>query len=502
MSAPAAADVEARRLTRRYYLAMSTVFFVDVAITAIFSAVHRAPGLFALNAAIDMVVLLGLNLLGARALFAPIRAFLAGKRPFDRIERDLTQLPLKSAVWVMGLSALVFAERLLLPRILGATSSGVPLSTWLDVVVTFTVQTLFHFVLTYFLVSGYLARLCRAIFDRHGRNMTLFFGSFTLKAGVALVFSSVGPLALVAADVYSYEGARLHQEAAVDLLASLIGLPITIYWVSRSLAAPLRRLDAGIGRVADGDLSARLPATSNDEVGRVTAEFNRMVEGLGERQRIRETFGKYVSESVASALLRGSGDGRLIAETRTATVLFTDIEGFTGIAEWLPADDLVAAINEYLALILEPIQRHGGVVNGFIGDGLMASFNLPLANDDHAAAAVAAAIEIERLVADRTFSGVAFATRIGVNTGEVIGGTVGAGDRLGYTLLGDAVNTAARLEQLNKEHGTRILVAGSTRDLCGDRFAFRGLGAVSLRGRAGSALVYAIDAPPADAVAT
>ena len=121
----------------------------------------------------------------------------------------------------------------------------------------------------------------------------------------------------------------------------------------------------------------------------------------------------------------------------------------------------MAALNEYLETVLEPIRAHGGVVNTFIGDGLFASFNMPLACEDHACAAVRAAIDIQRAVGSRTFGdmGVAFATRIGISTGHVIGGSVGAGQRLTFTLLGDTVNLAARLEQLNKEYGTRILVS-------------------------------------------
>ena len=125
------------------------------------------------------------------------------------------------------------------------------------------------------------------------------------------------------------------------------------------------------------------------------------------------------------------------------------------------------------------------MVNTFIGDGLFASFNMPLACPDHACAAVQAAIDIQRAVGSRTFGdlGVALATRVGISTGTVIGGSVGAGQRMSYTLLGDTVNLAARLEALNKDHGTRILVSQSTRDACGERFAFASLGTVAVRGR-------------------
>jgi class 3 adenylate cyclase len=135
------------------------------------------------------------------------------------------------------------------------------------------------------------------------------------------------------------------------------------------------------------------------------------------------------------------------------------------------------------------------VVNTFIGDGLFASFNMPLACPDHACAAVRAALDIQRATASRTFGsyGVAFATRVGISSGPVIGGSVGAGQRLSFTLLGDTVNLAARLEELNKHHGTRILVSQSTRDACGDLFSFQSLGSVPVRGRSEPVALFSLD---------
>ncbi len=248
-------------------------------------------------------------------------------------------------------------------------------------------------------------------------------------------------------------------------------------------------------RVAEGDLAVRVPVTSNDEVGELTGRFNAMIEGLQEREKIRETFGRYVDESVAATILRRQGEEALAGETGEATILFTDIAGFTTIAEYLQPHELVSALNDYLETVLAPISAHGGVVNTFIGDGLFASFNMPLACEDHAAAAARAAIDIQRAVGERTFGdmGMAFATRIGISTGPVIGGSVGAGRRMSFTLMGDTVNLAARLEQLNKEHGTRILVSQSTRDACSGRFAFRPLGSVSVRGRSEQINVFSLD---------
>ncbi len=275
----------------------------------------------------------------------------------------------------------------------------------------------------------------------------------------------------------------------------VFGLAISAYFIGRSLLQPIGVLSRAMTKVADGDLEVRVPVTSNDEVGELTGQFNTMVEGLREREKIRETFGRYVDESVAATILRRQGEGARSGETAEATILFTDIAGFTTIAEYLTPTELVGALNDYLETVLEPIRAHGGVVNTFIGDGLFASFNMPLACEGHAAAAVRAAIDIQRAVGSRTFGdqGVALATRIGISTGSVIGGSVGAGRRMSFTLLGDTVNLAARLEELNKQHGTRILVSDSTREACGERFAFNALGSVQVRGRSEPIAVYAID---------
>jgi class 3 adenylate cyclase len=248
-------------------------------------------------------------------------------------------------------------------------------------------------------------------------------------------------------------------------------------------------------KVAEGNLDVRVPVTSNDEVGELTGRFNAMIEGLREREQLRETFGRYVDESVAATILRRQGQGARSGETGEATILFSDIAGFTTIAEYLTPAELVGALNDYLATVLAPIREHSGVVHTFIGDGLFASFNMPLACESHAVAAVRAALDIQRAVGGRTFGeqGVALATRIGISTGPVIGGDIGAGKRMNFTLLGDTVNLAARLEELNKQYSTRILVSQSTRDACGELFSFQSLGSVTVRGRSEPVAIFSLD---------
>jgi adenylate cyclase len=181
-------------------------------------------------------------------------------------------------------------------------------------------------------------------------------------------------------------------------------------------------------------------------------------------------------------------------EVAQATILFTDIENFTAISESLSPEQLIKTLNQYFTAVAEPIERHGGVINQFQGDAILASFNLPEPHPEHAANAVRAAIEVQQVLKNRSFGdGVALRSRIGINTGTCVGGLVGTAKRLGYTVHGDEVNLAARLEQLNKEHATRILVSETTCRLAGmERFPFRRIGEVQVRGRTQPTVIYTL----------
>jgi class 3 adenylate cyclase len=492
MTAATADEIAALR--RRYLWMATSVAFLDLAITLIFAAATSIWGNLWLTGGIGLTLMLGVNWLIARRLFEPIRLFLEGRATFESAERRLTQLPLLTARYVGILTFLVAAFRLS-TAYWNATVANLATPTIADFITTCVVLTVFFFTYTYFVVSDYLTQLCDFIFSRYGRNLSLFFGSYTLKLVVALLVISVVPMAAIVVDFYSYSGERQQAEILVDVSAAVLGVAISAFFIGRSLLRPLGALSRAMTEVAGGKLDIQVPVTSNDEVGELTGRFNRMVEGLRERVQIRETFGRYVDEGVAATILRRQGEGTLAGETGEATILFSDIAGFTTIAEYLTPHTLVATLNEYLETVLEPIRAHGGVVNTFIGDGLFASFNMPLACEDHAAAAVRAAIDIQRAVGGRTFGseGVALDTRIGISTGNVIGGSVGAGQRLSFTLLGDTVNLAARLEELNKQFGTRILVSQSTHEACGKRFVFKPLGSVAVRGRTDRVAVFSVD---------
>lgn len=206
---------------------------------------------------------------------------------------------------------------------------------------------------------------------------------------------------------------------------------------------------------------------------------------------IREIFGKFVPDSIASALVENKGT--LEPQRTDATILYSDIRGFTGLVESMPAEQAFRMLNEYFPTVIEPLTRHGGVVNDFHGDGMLVVFNVPVQDPLHADRALQAAIEIQEATRRRRFAGIPLVTRLGVNTGSVIAGTVGSGDRLKYTVLGDPVNVAARLEQLNKEHGTTLLVSGSTVDALLGSYPLVPIGDVPIRGKREQVRIFRLD---------
>jgi adenylate cyclase len=181
-------------------------------------------------------------------------------------------------------------------------------------------------------------------------------------------------------------------------------------------------------------------------------------------------------------------------EIGEATALFLDIEGFTALSEQMPPERLVGTLNEFYAAVAEPIARHSGVINLFVGDAILATFNAPRRNPAHAANAVQAAVDIVALCGTRTFGhDLTLSVRVGINTGPMVCGLIGTPDRLAYTVIGDEVNLASRLEALNKEYGTRIIVSEATRQAAGpDAFAFEPIGTVQVRGRSAATPVYTL----------
>jgi adenylate cyclase len=279
-------------------------------------------------------------------------------------------------------------------------------------------------------------------------------------------------------------------------VAFTISLELSLL-LTRSIVEPLQDVRVGTQRVAAGDMGARVPVLGTDETGLLAASFNGMVNGLRERERLREAFGAFVDPVLADRVIE---EGTVLAGEETeVTVLFLDIRGFTAFAERAGAAEAVRRLNEFYELVVPVIVEHGGHANKFVGDGLLAVFGAPDPLDDHADRCVAASLAITRKVEEQQGGRVSIG--IGVNSGDVVAGTVGGGGRVEFTVIGDVVNTAARVEEATRQTGDVILITAATRALLReDHGPLDPRPAIPLKGKREPVELFALrDAPTAAA---
>src|SRR5499426_2262714 len=260
--------------------------------------------------------------------------------------------------------------------------------------------------------------------------------------------------------------------AIVTALAAILGLTVS-NMISTGITRPVWRLLEGTRAVQAGQLNGSIDITTRDEIGQLTAAFNRMVEQLRRNERVRETFGKYIDPQIVEWLIDRPALSGVEGNRRVMTMLFCDMEGFTSLSEGVTPQGLVKLMNHYLSTMSAPIRKHKGIIDKYIGDSIMAYWGPPFTDDaDQARLACLAAIDMLGRVALMRAElpellGVRFIPnecdiRIGIATGEVLVGSIGSELMMSYTVMGDTVNLASRLEMANKIYGTHSLVSEAT----------------------------------------
>jgi adenylate cyclase len=261
------------------------------------------------------------------------------------------------------------------------------------------------------------------------------------------------------------------------------------------LARPIFRLMDATDAVAQGDFSVSVPVTTRDELGVLTESFNRMARSLREKEMIKRAFTRYVAREVVEEVLKDPEHAMLTGERREVTVLFCDIRGFTSMSERLTPEQVVSVLNEFYTLMIETIFKHDGTLDKFLGDAVMAVFGAPIAHPDHAARAVKTALDMRTAVADlakrrRTMGDEPFDVGIGVSLGEVVAGTVGTEERMEYTVIGDSVNVASRLQDRAKPGS--ILLSRRTWEAVRDIVDAKSLGKMKVKGKEEEVEVYEV----------
>ena len=279
----------------------------------------------------------------------------------------------------------------------------------------------------------------------------------------------------------------------VTALAAALGLLFAIL-VSGGITRPVRLLLQSTREVEAGHLDRSIEVITADEIGQLSAAFNRMVEQLRHKERIRETFGRYIDPRVVEGLINQPKLAAAEGQRRVMTIMFCDMKGFTTLSEGMTPQGLVKVMNRYLSTMSEPIRRHGGVIDKYIGDAIMAYWGPPFVEeaDESQFACLAATEMIKRIGTLRKevteLLGVRVLptecdVRIGVATGEALVGSIGSEIMMNYTVMGDTVNLAARLEAANKLYGSRSLIAEATVAKTDDAIQFREIDRLMVAGQ-------------------
>ncbi len=272
------------------------------------------------------------------------------------------------------------------------------------------------------------------------------------------------------------------------IVISLLALLVSLFGgavIANTVTRPVKVLVNSAREIERGDYHHVVNLQQEDELGLLGQAFNNMSKGLYERDRVQNLLGKVISPEIAQELI--SSDVQLGGEEKEITILFTDLRNFTGLSENRSPSDMLDILNEYLTRMTAVIDRHGGVVDKYIGDAIMALFGAPVNLPDHPSRAVACALE---MLDELVLCNASFKTRgwpeldmgIGVHSGKVVVGNMGSSDRLNYTAIGDGVNLASRLESATKDCGVPIIVSEATRNMAPD-FEYQELQAIQVRGR-------------------
>lgn len=302
-----------------------------------------------------------------------------------------------------------------------------------------------------------------------GKRLKLALPAYTTTAGML----TVGLLA-------HHDGARAL--ALTVLVSAAVGLVLShelTGLLAASVTDPVADVRRQLVRVREGDYAARTPVLTADELGELAHDFNLMASGLQEREEIRSAFGTYMDKEVVALILSGRFPPEGVEVV--ASMLFCDVRGFTSYAERATAPEVIAALNELFSAMVPIVERYGGHVDKFLGDGLLAVFGTPEEHADHADRAVAAACEIVRAV---HLGNTGLTVGAGVNTGPVVAGPIGGAGRLNFSVIGDAVNVAARVEAATRETGDDVLITDATRQALTRAVELDSRGSLPLKGKA------------------
>jgi class 3 adenylate cyclase len=477
-----------RRLGRRYKLVFLAVQIpTSIAVGLVFLALlssyyHPSSGDFLITA-------------GAMTFFVAVGVGIALNRYrhelvllFDWRELEVTNDEETVAAWdaAMNLPLRSFRRNSLLTNAIAALPSLVvvmfvwdlPFNAIFPLLASAAIAASYGTILTYSIAEVLMRPVIEEIVEALPDDAPFVRNGLPLRKRLMItlpVFAETAGL-IVAALVTDHGGTRmLWISVAVAFgVGWLISMELTTL-LSRAITSPISDLRKAMADVREGNYDTRVPVVSSDDLGELSHDFNSMARGLAEREQIRDAFGTYLDKDVAGFILSGQFPPEGVQVD--VSLMFVDVPGFTPLAEQRSATEVVAALNAMFEKLVPIISKHGGHVDKFIGDGLLAVFGAPENYIDHADRALRAGCEI-------VDTDVGLPVCVGINSGPVVAGTVGGAGRLNFSVIGDAVNVAARVEAATRETGDSLLVTSATREALTRPLPLISRGSIPLKGKA------------------
>ncbi len=339
------------------------------------------------------------------------------------------------------------------------------------------------------IVQSMLSSTVEAGQKRYHYDGVEFMGSFQ-----RLDLGRLGVIAAIEADTVF---APVYRIQIINFLIITIVMCIAfivVFYFSKSITIPITSLVESAGQIEEGNYNLELHPIYRDEIGRLTYSFSNMATGLEEREKMKDAFGKFVNKEIAERVLKG--DIKLGGERKEAAIFFSDLRGFTALSEGLMPEQVVSFLNAYFTSMVQCVHETHGIVDKYIGDAIMAHWGAIGGRGNNTENAINAAIMMRRALArfNAVHKGKFPIARIGcgINTGSVISGQIGSEDRLEYTVIGDAVNLASRIEALNKPFATDILISSEAYSQVANIYKVEKMPSIKVKGKEKPQAIYAI----------
>lgn len=486
-----------------YILRMSSVFIIFLIITVLYFIIgvkDLTPTDYLGTISFLVFWNVFITVIGSLIVFMTISRSFKNGNP-DKIKRSINRLPVLSSLLIASISFFYCAL-----ITLGGLKTEAESYKSLFKIIEFSISIIYTYIIipVYYatiIIENLLMKIRKKIFIIKNIQFESSGKKFRNELFVSFIIISLYPIINILFSLYTHgliaTILKLNPYLISYFIIVVLGVLFIVFFKTRSFTEPIQNLSLFVEDLKNGNFSKRLPVTVNNEIGNLTFNINRMAEGLEDREKIKDIFGKMVDPAIRDYILKENIKlGGILTE---GTVLFSDIRDFTTISEKMPPEKVVFFLNKYFEVMSNCITKTGGVVNKYIGDAIMALFGVPVKSENQSIQAIDSAIKMQQSLKNlneefKKLDLPALKTGIGIHKGKLVAGNIGSTSRMEYTVIGDTVNLCSRIEGVSKYYGDGILISDTIKmDIENNpKYIYRFLLNVKVKGRNAPVSIYEV----------